>query len=140
MTLSASLNVQASKKSYTSKVTRILHTKRKPDARISCTSNNLVQKGSTEKHNHTELINSAKQLLKYSQFPNREGAQYLVETVIRTSQAGDVFLNYIQQESLYQGCEFRNPVPCGNVLILLTPPLCASKETQLITHRAEGRL
>lgn len=85
MTPCASLNVQASKKSYSSKVTRTLQTKRKPDARIVCTHNNLVQKGSMGKHNHTELINTARQVLKYSQFPNREGAQYLAETVINTS-------------------------------------------------------
>lgn len=41
-TPSASLNAQASKKSYASKVTCTLQTKRKPDARIVCTSNNLV--------------------------------------------------------------------------------------------------
>lgn len=51
-------------------------------------------KGSREKHKHTELINRAKQIPKYSQFLNREGTLYPAETVINLSKAGDVFLNF----------------------------------------------
>lgn len=85
MTPSASLNVQASKKSFTPVKLHVLCRLKESQMQGLCVHNNLVQKGSIEKHNHTELINTAKQVLKYSQFPNKEGAQYLAEAVINTS-------------------------------------------------------
>lgn len=68
VTSNASLNVLAPKNSYTSEVTHTLQTKRKPDARIVCTRNNLVQKGSMEKAQSHWTDQTAKQVLKYSQF------------------------------------------------------------------------